>query len=55
MEEQLHNNDVLMYSNIMIASNCWYVYKIIKNKIYKRMTANENKCYLPYLNKLVEE
>ena len=33
MEEQLHNNNVLMYSNIMIASNCWYVYKIIKNKM----------------------
>ena len=28
--------------------------KTSRSKIYKKMTANENKSYLPYLNKLVD-
>ena len=29
--------------------------KILKSKIYKKMTANDSKSYLPYLNKLVDQ
>ena len=29
--------------------------KTLKNKIYKKMTANNSKSYLPYLNKLVDQ
>ena len=28
---------------------------ILKNKIYKKMTANDSKSYLSYLNKLVDQ
>ena len=29
--------------------------KALKSKIYKRMTPNDSKSYLPYLNKLVDQ
>ena len=29
--------------------------KTIKDKIYKKITSNDSKCFLPYLNKLVAE
>ena len=29
--------------------------KTLKAKIYKKMTANDSKNYLPYLNKLVDQ
>ena len=29
--------------------------KTLKSKIYKKMTANDNKSYLPYLNELVDQ
>ena len=29
--------------------------KTLKSKIYKRMTANNSKSYLPYLNNLVDQ
>ena len=29
--------------------------KTLKSKIYKRMTANDSKSYLPYLNKIVDQ
>ena len=29
--------------------------KTLKSKIYKRMTANDSKSYIPYMNKLVDK
>ena len=29
--------------------------KKLKSKIYKKMTANDSKSYLPYLNKLLDQ
>ena len=57
MQEWLDNNDILMYSThnegkSVIAER---FIKTLKAKIYKRMTANDNKYYLPYLNKLVDQ
>ena len=54
MQECL-DNDILMYSscnegNSVIAER---FIKTLKAKIYKKMTANDNKSYLSYLNKLV--
>ena len=53
--EWLDNNDVLMYSThnerkSVIAER---LIKTLKTKIYKKMTANDSKSYLPYLNKLL--
>ena len=55
MQEWLGNNDILMYSThnegkSVIAER---FIKILMSKIYKKMTANDNKSYLPYLNRLV--
>ena len=57
MQEWLDNNDILMYSthnegNSVISER---FIKTLKSKIYKKMTANDNKPFLPYLNKLVDE
>ena len=56
MQEKLKNNDILMHSthnesNSVIAER---FIKILKFKIYKKMTAND-KSYLSYLNKSVYE
>ena len=56
MQEWL-NNDVLMHSTYnerksVIAEK---FIKALKSKIYKKMTANDNKYYLLYLNKLVDQ
>ena len=56
MQEWLDNNDVLMYSTLnegksVIAER---FIKILKAKIYKKMTVNDSKSYLPYLNQLVD-
>ena len=56
MQEKLKNNDILMHSthnesNSVIAER---FIKILKFKIYKKMTAN-GKSDLSYLNKLVDE
>ena len=56
MQEWLDNN-ILMYSThnegkSVIAER---FIKTLKSKIYKKMTANDNKSYLPYLNKLVDK
>ena len=56
-QEWLDNNYILMYSthnegNSVIAEK---FIKILKAKIYKNMTANDSKSYLPYLNKLVDQ
>ena len=55
MPEWLDNNDILMYSThtegkSVIAEK---FLKRLKAKIYKKMTANDSKSYLPYLIKLV--
>ena len=51
MEECLDNNDILMNfsyneSKSVIAER---FIKTLKSKIYKWVTANYSKCYLPYL------
>ena len=56
MQEWLDNNDILMYSKhnedkSVIAESFT---KTLKAKIYKKLTANDSKSYLPYLNKLVD-
>ena len=57
MQEWLKNNDILMYST---HNECKSVIaerfiKMLNSKMYKRMTANDSKSYLLYLNKLVDE
>ena len=57
MQEWLDNNDILMYSTnnggkSVIAER---FIKTLKSKIYKKMTANDSKSYLPHLNKLVDQ
>ena len=57
MQEWLDNNDILMYSThyegkSVIAER---FIKTLKAKVYKKMTANDNKSYLNYLNKLVDQ
>ena len=55
IQEWLGNNYILMYSThnggkSVIAER---FIKILRSKIYKKMTANDNKSYISYLNKLV--
>ena len=57
MQEWLDNNDILMYSThnegkSVIAER---FIKTLKAKIYKKITANNGKSYLPYLSKLVDQ
>ena len=57
MQEWLDNNDFLMHcirngGKSVIAERFM---KTLKSKIYKKMTANDSKLYLPYLNKLVDQ
>ena len=57
MQECLNNNDILMYSRhneskLIIAER---FIKILKHHIYKKMTANDSKSYLSYLNYLVDQ
>ena len=57
MQEWLDNSDILMYStrnegkSVITES---YI-KTLKAKIYKKMTANESKSYLSYVNDLVDQ
>ena len=56
MQEWLDNNDNLMYcihneGKSVIAER---FIKTLKPKIYKRMTTNDSKSYLPDLNELVD-
>ena len=57
MQEWLDNNDILMYStyNEGEAVITERFIKTFKAKSYKKMTANDSKSYLRYLNKLVEQ
>ena len=57
MQEWLDNNDILIYlahneGKSVIAEK---FIKTLKSKIYKKMTANYNKSYLSYLNRLVAQ
>ena len=57
MHKWLDDNDSLMYSThnedkSIVAE--WFM-RTLKDKIYKRMTANGSKSYLSYLNKLVDQ
>ena len=57
MQEWLGNNDILIYSThnkdkSVIPEK---FIKTLKAKIYKKMTANDSKSSLPYLNKLVDQ
>ena len=57
MQEWLDNNDILMYSThdegkSVIAER---IIKTFKAKTYKKMTTNDGKSYLSYLNKLGDE
>ena len=56
MQKWFDNNDILMYSihnegNSVVAER-WI--KTLKAKTYKKMTANDSKSYLSYLNILVD-
>ena len=55
MQEWFENNDILMYSthNEGKSINAERFIKTLNAKIYKKMTANDSKSYLPYLNNLV--
>ena len=56
MQKWLNNNEVLMHSahnegkSVVVER----FIKTLNSKIYKRMTANDSKSYLGYLNKLVQ-
>ena len=57
MQKLLKNHDTLMClthngGKSLIAENSR---KASKSKIYKKITANDSKSYLPYLNKLVDQ
>ena len=57
MQEWLGNSDISIYSThneskSVIAEK---FIKILKAKIYSKMTANDKKSYLAYLNKLVDQ
>ena len=57
VQEWLNNNNILIYSThnagkSVIAER---VIKTLKAKIYKKLTANDSKSYLPYSNKLVDQ
>ena len=57
MPEWLGNNNILIYSThnevkLVIAERC---IKILKDKIFIKITANDSKSCLPYLNKLVNQ
>ena len=54
MQEWLGNNDILYSTHnegkLVIAER---FIRTLKSKIYRRLTVNDSKSYLPYLNKLV--
>ena len=57
MQEWLDNNDILIYykhneENSVIAER---FIKTLKAKIYNKMTTNDSKFYLPFLNNLVDQ
>ena len=57
MQKWLDDNDILMYSTHNEAKSvvAERFIRTMKDKIYKKMTANDSKSYLGYLNKLVDQ
>ena len=57
MQEWLDNNGILMYSthNKVKSVIAERFIKTLKSKIYKKITANDSKSYLSYLNRLVDQ
>ena len=57
MQKWLDNNNILMYSthNEHKSLITKRFIKMLKAKTYKKMKANNSKCYLVYLNKLVDQ
>ena len=57
MQKWLDDNDTLMYSTHNRGKSIVVdrFIRTLKGKIYKKMTANDNKSYLGYMNKLVEK
>ena len=57
MQEWLDNNDILMHftHNEGKSVTVVRIIKTLKSKIYKRMSANDSKSYLLYLNILVDQ
>ena len=57
MQEWFGNNDILMYSTHNKGSSviAEIFMKTLKAKIYEKMTVNDSKSYLLYLNKLVDQ
>ena len=54
LQEWLDNNGILMYSTHDDGKST-IVLKALKAKIYKKMTANDSKSYLPYLKRLADK
>ena len=57
MQKCLEDNDMLMYliQNEVKSVAAERIIKILKGKIYKRMTANNSKSYLENLSKFVDQ
>ena len=57
MQEWLDNNHILIHSTHNEGKSVITerFIEILKAKIYKKITANDNKSSLPYLNKLVDQ
>ena len=57
IQECLDNNDILIYSTHNEGKSVITekFIKTLKVKIYKKITTNNSKSYLPYLNKLVDQ
>ena len=57
MLEWLDNTDILIYSTHNEGKSVisGRFIKTLKAKIYKKITVNDSKSYLPYLNKLVDQ
>ena len=57
MQKWLDDNDILMYSTHNEGKSVVVerFTKFLKSKIYEKLTANDSKSYLGYLDKLVDE
>ena len=54
MQKWLHDNDILMYlTHKSIVAERFI--RTLKDRMYKRITTNDSKFYLSYLNKLVDQ
>ena len=54
LQEWLDNNDILIYSALNEGKSVTFI-KTLKPRISKKMTTNNSKSYLSYLNKLVDQ